>query len=85
MNTAQVEELVLEKQDTIWDVCTAVELSVKTLHSTVHEELGYSRVYVARCVMEVHKNWCLEMLFKFFGHLNFWIIYFTSKTEDASL
>jgi hypothetical protein len=59
VNTAQVEEWVLEKQDTVRDLSTAVELSVKTAHSTVHEELAYSRVClwrVQRCVMEVHST-----------------------------
>jgi hypothetical protein len=44
VNTAQVEELVLEKQDTVQDLSTAVELSMKTVDSTAREELGYSRV-----------------------------------------
>jgi phenylalanyl-tRNA synthetase alpha subunit len=45
VNTAQVEELILEKQDTVQDLSTAMELSVKTVHSTTGEELGYSRTF----------------------------------------
>jgi hypothetical protein len=44
VNTAQVEELVLEKQHTVQDLSTTVELSMTSVHSTVHEELGYSKV-----------------------------------------
>jgi hypothetical protein len=44
VNTTQMEELVLEKQDTVWDLSIAVELSVKTVHSTACEGLVYSRV-----------------------------------------
>jgi hypothetical protein len=44
MNSAQVEELVLEKQGTVQDLSTAVEWSMKAVHSTVSEELGCSRV-----------------------------------------
>jgi hypothetical protein len=44
VNTTQVEELVLEKQDTVRDLSTAMELSMKTVHSTICEELRYSGV-----------------------------------------
>ena len=73
VNMVQVVELVLEnQQDTIRDLSIAVEWYVKTAPNIVHVQLGYGRVYawwVPRCMMEVHKNLCLQVLFHFFSHL----------------
>jgi len=73
VNTAQVVELVLENlHDTIRNVSIAVEWFVKTVPNIVHVHLGYSRVcawLVPRCMMEIHKNLCLVVLFHFFSHL----------------
>jgi len=73
VNTAQVVELVLEnQQDTIRDLSIVVEWFVKTVPNIVHVHLGYSRVcawWVPRCMMGIHKNWCLEVLFHLFSHL----------------
>jgi hypothetical protein len=37
VNTTHVEELIFEKQDKVSNLYTAVELSVKTVHSTLCE------------------------------------------------
>ena len=63
VNTAQVVELVMENQQyTNRDLCFALEWLVKTVPKIVCVQLGYS-------IMEVHKNWCLKVLFHFFSHL----------------
>jgi len=62
VNRAQVVEIVLEnQQDTIWVLSIAVEWFVKKVPKIVHLQLGYMK--------EVHKDWCLEVLFHFFSHL----------------
>jgi len=74
VNTVQVVDLVLENhQDTIHDLSIALEWFVKTIPNIVHVQLGYSSVcawWVPRYMMEVHENWCLEVLLCFFSHLN---------------
>ena len=73
VNLAQVVELVLENhQDTIHDLSIALEWSVKTVPNIVHVQLGYSSVcawWVPRYMMEIHENWCLEVLLHFFSQL----------------
>ena len=73
VNTAQVVELVLKNhRDTIQDLSIALEWSVKTVPNIVHVKLWYSSVcawWVPRNVMEIQKNWCLEVLFHFFCHI----------------
>jgi hypothetical protein len=39
------KKLILESQQvTIWDLRTALELSIRIVHNTDHEELGYCKV-----------------------------------------
>jgi len=78
VNTVQVVELVLTKpsRHDSWLIhCTGVICEKCT--SIVHVQLGYSSVsvcasWVPRNMMEVHNNWCLQVLFHFFSHLTFW-------------
>ena len=50
----------------------ALDWFVKNVPTIVHGHLGYGSVcawWVPRYRMEVHENWCLEVLFHFFSYL----------------
>jgi len=89
-----------KKRVTIWDISAAWDLSIGNVNNIVHKQLRYHKCanWIPRCVMEVHKNWCLVVTLPHLQHLkegnNFlgstvtedetWVHHhFTSQTKQA--